>query len=291
MRSRPTESDVPKSFASEQERRAPRAVYLDDAEPEGFGSRDRAPRSDSRKPSSSTFGQPHRRNYGSENRPPSRWKDPETSSQPVTRDPNPIFAEHLNGLFPELVFPKELARRILTHASHPAAVYGHNNGLSFIGAFFCSLDSSNAADLMLTTFPLSDALSSNKTSIGRRVLESYLLLLLSSSPNLKPTDDLEIIISRTLSTYVLGEHVGPIWGLGRVMRWSPAVKHERLQTGVDQTALLKSVGLYKVQGEAVAAVIGGIFHQFVSRLFLVLFFHKHPLSRNYQRAGSMFFAC
>lgn len=49
------------------------------------------------------------------------------------RAPNPMFAEHLNHLFPELQFPLELARRILTHASHPAAIYGHNAGLSFMG--------------------------------------------------------------------------------------------------------------------------------------------------------------
>ena len=45
------------------------------------------------------------------------------------------LAEHLNGLFHPLQFPPELARRILTHASHPAAINGHNAGLSFVGAY------------------------------------------------------------------------------------------------------------------------------------------------------------
>jgi len=45
------------------------------------------------------------------------------------------LAEHLNGLFHPLQFPPELARRILTHASHPAAINGHNARLSFMGAF------------------------------------------------------------------------------------------------------------------------------------------------------------
>jgi hypothetical protein len=49
--------------------------------------------------------------------------------------PDPYFAEHLNGLFPALQFPPELARRILTHASHPAAKYGHNAAYSFMGSF------------------------------------------------------------------------------------------------------------------------------------------------------------
>ncbi|KAK1220862.1 hypothetical protein PQX77_016341 [Marasmius sp. AFHP31] len=143
--------------------------------------------------------------------------------------PDPVFKEHLDGLFPGLQFPEELARRVLTHGSHPAATYGHNSHFSFL---------------------------------GRRVLSSYLLLLLSSSTNLRPTDDLEEIVSRTLHTYVLGEHVGSKWGLGRVMRWTPTVSAERLDSTPDKTALLKSAGLYKVQGDAVAAVLGAIYHQF-----------------------------
>ena len=43
------------------------------------------------------------------------------------------FVEHLNGLFPPLQFPPELARRVLTHGSHPSAASGHNAGLRFIG--------------------------------------------------------------------------------------------------------------------------------------------------------------
>lgn len=52
-----------------------------------------------------------------------------------SRLPDPQFAQHLNGLFPSLQFPPELARRILTHGSHPAAIHGHNAGLSFMGLF------------------------------------------------------------------------------------------------------------------------------------------------------------
>lgn len=43
------------------------------------------------------------------------------------------FSEHLNGVFPPLKFPTELAKRILTHGSHPQAMHGHNSGLSFMG--------------------------------------------------------------------------------------------------------------------------------------------------------------
>ncbi|KAJ7241022.1 hypothetical protein B0H12DRAFT_1024423, partial [Mycena haematopus] len=143
------------------------------------------------------------------------------------------FAEHLNGIFTPLKFPLELSARVLTHASHPAAFHGHNAQFSFIGA--C-----------------------------RRVLESYLLLLLASSPHLKPSHNLQEIASRVLNTYFLGEHIGTKWGLGRVMRWTPTIAASMLlnESRADKTKLLKDVGLYKVQGDAATAVMGAIFQQF-----------------------------
>ncbi|KAJ7070313.1 ribonuclease-III-like-domain-containing protein [Mycena belliarum] len=160
-----------------------------------------------------------------------RGSGPSAEVQRRPSKPDEIFSDHLNGLFSPLKFPQELSARILTHASHPAASHGHNAQFSFI---------------------------------GRRVLESYLLILLSSSPNLKPKHDLQEIVSRVLNTYFLGEHVGSKWGLGRVMRWTPTIAAEMLRDEArgDRTKLLKDVGLYKVQGDAVAAVVGGIFQQF-----------------------------
>ncbi|KAJ7749296.1 ribonuclease-III-like-domain-containing protein [Mycena maculata] len=152
------------------------------------------------------------------------------SPPPRPAKPDEVFSGHLNGLFPPLKFPLELAARVLTHASHPAAYHGHNAQFSFI---------------------------------GRRVLESYLLLLLASSPHLKPSHDLQEIVSRVLNTYFLGEHIGSKWGLGRVMRWTPTIAASMLKDETrDKTKLLKDVGLYKVQGDAVTAVMGGIFQQF-----------------------------
>ena len=44
------------------------------------------------------------------------------------------FAQHLNAQLSPLKFPPELARRILTHASHKKApIDGHNARMSFIG--------------------------------------------------------------------------------------------------------------------------------------------------------------
>jgi len=139
------------------------------------------------------------------------------------------FAVHLNGVFSPLQFPPELARRILTHGSHPAAIHGHNAGLTFM---------------------------------GRRVLEAYLLLFLNSSSALTPRHDLEHIVSCTLNTYKLGEHVAPVWGLGRVLRWTPTIPAAKLEDPEHDQVMLRSVGLYKVQGDAVSAVMGGIFDRF-----------------------------
>ncbi len=100
--------------------------------------------------------------------------------------------------------------------------------------------------------------------LGRRILESYLLLFLNSSKNLKPTHDYTFITNWTLNTYTLGQHVGSKWGLGRVMRWVPTVNREKLSGPGDKDALLRHAGLYKIQGDAVAAVMGTIYEQFVS---------------------------
>jgi len=58
------------------------------------------------------------------------WNGPKSS----WREADPHLAEHLNALFPTLSFPPELAKRILTHNSHPASAYGHNAAFSFMGA-------------------------------------------------------------------------------------------------------------------------------------------------------------
>lgn len=104
------------------------------------------------------------------------------------------------------------------------------------------------------------------------MLESYLLLYLSSSKVLKPTHDFRFISMWTLGPYTVGQHVGSKWGLGRVMRWVPTVNKEHLDPPtrfghrVTKEELLRGAGLYKVQGDTVAAVIGAIYEQFVRPL-------------------------
>ena len=101
----------------------------------------------------------------------------------------------------------------------------------------------------------------NYSCSGRRVLHSYLLLFLHSSPASAPSLDYEDVASRALNTYILGEFVAPQWALGDVIRWTPARPIE--DKGLTS---LKGIGLYKVHGTVVEAVMGGVFHQFVRTL-------------------------
>jgi hypothetical protein len=69
------------------------------------------------------------------------------------------------------------------------------------------------------------------------------------------------IAARVLNTHDLGEHVAPRWRLQEVMRWVPPRAGE---PGLDG----RSAGMHKVAGTMVEAVVGGVLHQFVSRLFV-----------------------
>lgn len=83
--------------------------------------------------------------------------------------------------------------------------------------------------------------------------------MLSSSPALDPADDLEALSSYALNTYLIGEHVGRQWEIGRVLRWVPAGNTSPVDVIAKGNA--RSIGLYKVQGDTVAAVLGGVFRQ------------------------------
>lgn len=98
---------------------------------------------------------------------------------------------------------------------------------------------------------------------GRRVLNTYLLLFLHSFPSPKVTYDYEQITENALNTYVLGEHVGPQWGLPSVMKWRPVGLDENINAARLGRDASRSIGLYKVTGTTVEAVVGGMFHQFV----------------------------
>ena len=96
------------------------------------------------------------------------------------------------------------------------------------------------------------------------MLTAYLQLFLHSTSVLHPSADVEAIMSSTLNTNILGEYVGPEWGVGRVIRWQPAAPAHKLADMDKEVDIRRKVGLYKVQGEAVEAILGGIYFQFVS---------------------------
>lgn len=109
------------------------------------------------------------------------------------------------------------------------------------------------------------------------MLESYYLLFIHGAVKGSPHNhDYDTLISRALNTSLLGEHVAPHWSLGGALRWTPPISRDTIQAAqghlpdADLTdalaanpGIVRSVGLYKVMGEAVQAVVGGVYHQFV----------------------------
>ncbi|KAG8715051.1 hypothetical protein FRC08_011049 [Ceratobasidium sp. 394] len=157
--------------------------------------------------------------------------------------------EYFARLLPPLRFPQETAVRIITHSSWRAGMEGTNRRFSFI---------------------------------GRRVLEAYMLAFLHAHTPLTPTppltrppsdpqpdtqisrlpmpssileQDFTEITNQAVNAPVLGMLVGNVWELERVMRWVPNLVGESISN---------DPGLYTVRGTTVEAVVGGVFHQFVS---------------------------
>lgn len=181
-----------------------------------------------------------------------------------------VLVQHLNNLFSPLQFPPELASRILTHASHPDATRRHNARLSFVGKYIY-------LKYLVIHHTLSLRDGDAYLRVGRRVLQSYLLMFVHSSSALRPEHDYEKFITHALNTYTLGEHVAPRWELGKVIKWKPMnVGSLSRPLGPDEDVPspfadvkadnARSIGMYKVHGTTVEAVVGGVFHQFV-RIF------------------------
>ena len=84
-------------------------------------------------------------------------------------------------------------------------------------------------------------------------------MFLHSCPSTNSGADYEKIVSNVLNTYTLGEHVGREWGIGKVLKWKSMTDPQMLAKGVDSAR----VGLHKVLGTTVEAIVGGVYHQFV----------------------------
>jgi len=84
-------------------------------------------------------------------------------------------------------------------------------------------------------------------------------MFLHSCPNVNSGANYANITSNALNTYTLGEQVGREWGIGKVLRWKSMVDPQTGVRGVGSG----QVGLHKVLGTTVEAIIGGVYHQFV----------------------------
>jgi len=98
-----------------------------------------------------------------------------------------------------------------------------------------------------------------RLNVGRRVIGAYFLTFLHSCPSVNSGADYSNIASNALNTYTLGEHVGREWRIGRVLRWKYMVDPQMISRGMDN----RHVGLHKVLGTTVEAIVGGVYHQFV----------------------------
>ncbi len=99
-------------------------------------------------------------------------------------------------------------------------------------------------------------------------------MFIHSSPALRPDHDYEKFILHALNTYTLGELVAPKWELGKATKWKPMnVGNLSRPLGPDDDGPspfvdvkgdnARSIGMYKVHGTTVEAVVGGVFHEFV----------------------------
>lgn len=105
------------------------------------------------------------------------------------------------------------------------------------------------------------------------------------------TDDIEEIALSALHTNLLGEHVAHEWGVGRVLVWQPSIASDKSITDME---VLRSAGLYKVQGETIQAIVGAVYNQYVSNTcFFALLLRNnlnsvhrvHPLLIGYSIRG------
>lgn len=154
-----------------------------------------------------------------------------------------------------------------THVSWERGVHGHNGRLGFVGRRVlhtylllflheCTLPPRSHTPSRSAPIPPSSRLRPSSLSTGGLV---------------KPlTESYDDISEKLLNTYMLGEHVGAAWELERIMRWTPAVAELDVLEAKSPDMVLRSSGLYKVRGATVEGVVGGIFHQFVRGLHLLL---------------------
>jgi len=202
-----------------------------------------------------------RSSYNSSPAPAPPLRKPDHSDTETAEWLHNLFQPHLSLSQP---LPAEVAARIVTHASWNKGLEGHNSRLIFLGR--------RVMNAYMNMFLLSRSSDSTPSSQKSRKSKAKL------APAFGELEfNLTAVIERLMDTYTLGEHVGPAWGLERVMRWTPALPMSEAPTSSSPPALaLRSSGLYKVRGACVEAAIGGVFHQYGGKIAHRVF-HTHVL--------------
>lgn len=98
--------------------------------------------------------------------------------------------------------------------------------------------------------------------IGRRVLRLYLAVFLHAHNSTPKSADSSMndLLERLAHTHTLGRYVAPRWNLERNMHW-------RQMVGPDG----RPTGLEKISGQAVEAILGGLYRQYGAAVALQVF--------------------
>lgn len=159
-----------------------------------------------------------------------------SGSQAKHYDPSPDqVTSHLNTLFEGLQPPisPELAIRMVTHKGAASPDY--------------------ATPLLHNT---------KLSLIGRRVLRLYLAVFLHAHNSTKTLGDapLNDLLERLAHTHTLGRYVAPRWNLERNMAWREMIGPDGRPTGLE-----------KISGQAVEAILGGLYRQYGAAIALQVF--------------------
>lgn len=179
--------------------------------------------------------------------------------KPKHADPTPSEASNYLSSLVSLPFPPELALQILTHKSY-RFVHRISHPPPYTASEIAQSQASHNARLAF---------------MGRRALAAYTAMFIHSSVGSSSTSlsSIDFLRGKTLDEKLealrhslnLGRQVGEAWKISDYMRW-------------DRNEVGDASRHAKVQGQAVEAVIGGVFTQFGSAEAQKTFFrHVLPL--------------
>lgn len=161
----------------------------------------------------------------------------------------------MQGLEPPI--SPDLAIRMVTHkgsisANAPAELSQHNARLAFLGR--------RILRLYLSIFFHAHTSLLEQARRQQQASDDTADAIAPSSGSPSSTKLTESLLNDTLNTYSLGRFVATRWELEHNMRWMQMVDHRG-----------RPSGLGKVSGQAVEAIMGGIFRQYGAAVALQVF--------------------